>query len=246
MADTYIKLFRKATENDLFNEKPFDRWHAFEWLLLKACRFEKTEVIKGQVVKLETGQLIVSLRKLAETFGWSRGKLERFCTMLESMQMASFDRATYGASVGTIITIENYSKYQDGRATSEATYDTTNSTSDSTTNSTTDRASIKKEKKDKKDKNNIYNSARTRVSHGDGVSKFTKPTLQEVRAYCIERGNDVDPERFINHYEANGWMVGRNKMKDWRAAVRNWEHNRVSKSAEKIQQEGRLDWIDEL
>ena len=238
MADTYIKLFRKATENDLFNEKPFDRWHAFEWMIIKACRFEKTEVIKGQAIKLKTGQLIVSQRKLAETFGWSRGKLERFCTMLESMQMASFDRATYGASVGTVITIENYSRYQDGRATSEATCDTTNST--------TDRASRKKEKKDKKDKKNIYNSARTRVSHGDGVSKFTKPTLQEVRAYCIERGNDVDPERFINHYEANGWMVGRNKMKDWRAAVRNWEHNRVSKSAEKIQQEGRLDWIDEL
>ncbi|MDD6477061.1 MAG: hypothetical protein PUF69_04940 [Eubacteriales bacterium] len=246
MADTYIKLFRKATENDLFNEKPFDRWHAFEWLLLKACRFEKTEVIKGQVVKLETGQLIVSLRKLAETFGWSRGKLERFCTMLESMQMASFDRATYGASVGTIVTIENYSRYQDGRATSEATYDTTDSTSDSTTNRATDSTSIKKEKKDKKDKNNIYNSARTRVSHGDGVSKFTKPTLQEVKAYCIERKNDVDPERFIDFYESNGWMVGKNRMKDWRAAVRNWERNKASKSAEQVQQEGRLDWIDEL
>ena len=241
MADTYIKLFRKATENDLFNEKPFDRWHAFEWLLLKACRFEKTEVIKGQVVKLETGQLIVSQRKLAETFGWSRGKLERFCTMLESMQMASFDRAAYGASVGTIVTIENYSRYQDGRATGEATDETTNSTSDRTTNRTSDRASIKKEKKDKKDKNNIYNSACARV-----VSKFTKPTLQEVKAYCIERKNDVDPERFMNHYESNGWMVGRNKMKDWRAAVRNWERNRASKSAGQVQQEGRLDWIDEL
>ena len=215
---------------------------------MKACRFEKTEVIKGQVVKLETGQLIVSLRKLAETFGWSRGKLERFCTMLESMQMASFDRATYGASVGTIVTIENYSRYQDGRATSEATYETTNSTSDRTTNSTTDRASIKKEKKDKKDKNNIYNSARTRVSHGDGVSikKFIPPEVHEVRAYCMERGNDVDPERFIDFYEAKGWMVGKNKMKDWRAAVRNWERNRASKSAGQVQQEGRLDWIDEL
>ena len=246
MADTYIKLFRKATENDLFNEKPFDRWHAFEWLLLKACRFEKTEVIKGQVVKLETGQLIVSQRKLAETFGWSRGKLERFCTMLESMQMASFDRAAYGASVGTIVTIENYSRYQDGRATGEATDETTDRASDSTTDRTSDRASIKKEKKDKKDKNNIYNSACARVSHGDGVSKFTKPTLQEVKAYCLERKNDVDPERFVDFYESNGWMVGKNKMKDWRAAVRNWERNGASKSAAQTTQQGRLDWIDDI
>ena len=110
---------------------------------------------------------------------------------------------------------------------------------------TDDKRTLYKEyKKTRIQENN--NSARTRVSHGDGVSKFVKPTLQEVKAYCIERGNDVDPERFMNHYEANGWMVGRNKMKDWRAAVRNWERNRASKSAGQVQQEGRLDWIDEL
>ena len=62
----------------------------------------------------------------------------------------------------------------------------------------------------------------------------------------MERGNDVDPERFVDFYEAKGWMVGKNKMKDWRAAVRNWERNKASKSAEQVQQEGRLDWIDEL
>ena len=53
MVETYIKLFRKVVENDLFNEKPFDRWHAFEWLMVKACRFEKTEVIKGQAIHME-------------------------------------------------------------------------------------------------------------------------------------------------------------------------------------------------
>ena len=52
---------------------------------------------------------------------------------------------------------------------------------------------------------------------------FKPPTLQEVKAYCIERKNNVDPERFIDFYESKGWMVGKNKMKDWKAAVRNWE-----------------------
>lgn len=55
------------------------------------------------------------------------------------------------------------------------------------------------------------------------ATRFTPPTLSEVQAYCQERGKGVDPERWFNYYTANGWMVGKNKMKDWKAAVRTWE-----------------------
>lgn len=54
---------------------------------------------------------------------------------------------------------------------------------------------------------------------------FKPPTIEEVRAYCLERGNSVDAERWHNHYRANGWMVGKTKMVDWKAAVRTWERN---------------------
>lgn len=53
--------------------------------------------------------------------------------------------------------------------------------------------------------------------------RFTPPTLDEVKAYCRERRNAVDPERFVDFYAAKGWMVGKNRMKDWQAAVRTWE-----------------------
>ena len=53
--------------------------------------------------------------------------------------------------------------------------------------------------------------------------RFTPPTVDEVREYCEERGNRVDPQRFVDYYSSNGWMVGKNKMKDWKAAVRTWE-----------------------
>lgn len=53
--------------------------------------------------------------------------------------------------------------------------------------------------------------------------RFSPPTVDEVRDYCFERGNCVDPQRFVDHYTSNGWMVGKNKMKDWKAAVRTWE-----------------------
>ena len=57
--------------------------------------------------------------------------------------------------------------------------------------------------------------------------RFVKPTVEEVRAYCLERGNSVDPQKFVDYYESNGWRVGKNPMKDWRAAVRTWERNQT-------------------
>ena len=57
---------------------------------------------------------------------------------------------------------------------------------------------------------------------------FIKPTLDEVQTYCRERGKGIDPEAWIAYYEANGWRVGRNPMKDWRAAVRTWERRRAA------------------
>lgn len=54
-------------------------------------------------------------------------------------------------------------------------------------------------------------------------SRFVPPTAEEVRAYCQERGNGIDPILFVDFYEARGWSAGRGKMKDWKAAVRTWE-----------------------
>lgn len=54
---------------------------------------------------------------------------------------------------------------------------------------------------------------------------FHKPTLMELRAYCSEQHYSVNPEAFFDYYESNGWKVGRSPMKDWKAALRNWERN---------------------
>lgn len=65
--------------------------------------------------------------------------------------------------------------------------------------------------------------------------RFTKPTLEEVRAYCQERKNGVNPEKFVDYYDSNGWKVGKNPMKDWKAAVRTWEKNRFDKQGDTAQ-----------
>lgn len=55
--------------------------------------------------------------------------------------------------------------------------------------------------------------------------RFKKPTLEEVTTYCTERKNTVNPQLFLDHYNSNGWRVGKTKMVDWEAAIRTWEKN---------------------
>lgn len=55
--------------------------------------------------------------------------------------------------------------------------------------------------------------------------KFVKPNIEEVKAYIKEQGFSVDADRFYDYYESNGWRVGKSSMKDWKAALRNWERN---------------------
>lgn len=68
---------------------------------------------------------------------------------------------------------------------------------------------------------------------GAKTTRFKPPTVEEVTAYCTERQNNVDPQKFVDYYTANGWQVGRNKMKDWKAAVRTWERNGFSNGNQK-------------
>lgn len=75
---------------------------------------------------------------------------------------------------------------------------------------------------------------------------FVKPTVEEVRAYCKERKNKVDPEQWVNHYEAKGWVVGKAPMKDWKAAVRTWEKNGINQSPNgNGKSEAVIDWMED-
>lgn len=68
--------------------------------------------------------------------------------------------------------------------------------------------------------------------------RFAPPSVEEVKAYCEERGNSVDPESFVDFYESKGWKVGSNPMKDWKAAVRTWEKREQSSP----KQSNGIDW----
>lgn len=59
-------------------------------------------------------------------------------------------------------------------------------------------------------------------------TRFVPPSVSDVAAYCLERRNGIDAQNFVDFYSSKGWMIGKNKMKDWRAAVRIWERSRSS------------------
>ena len=66
---------------------------------------------------------------------------------------------------------------------------------------------------------------------GAASGGFQTPTLSEVRDYCNERQNSVDPEEFLDFYTSKGWLIGKTPMKDWKACIRTWEKNQKNKAA---------------
>jgi hypothetical protein len=64
-----------------------------------------------------------------------------------------------------------------------------------------------------------------------------KPSVEEIKDYCLERNNGIDAEQFFDFYESKGWLVGKNKMKCWKAAVRTWEKRKQKTTTSKIDQQ---------
>ena len=81
--------------------------------------------------------------------------------------------------------------------------------------------------KDKEIEKEIHSSAKSTTTKR---KRFEKPTLSQITQYCLERNNNVNAEQFYDYYESNGWKVGKNAMKDWKAAVRTWERSEYRKS----------------
>lgn len=84
------------------------------------------------------------------------------------------------------------------------------------------------------DKDSIsINGATYETPESEKTRRFIIPTVEEIKAYCEERGNNVDAQKFYDYYTSNGWQVGRNKMKDWKAAIRTWERTETEKPKRK-------------
>lgn len=197
----WAKIYRSLSDHWLWEDKPFSKGQAWIDLLLLVNHSEKKTMIDGRLETVSVGQTITSTRKLCDRWGWSNTKVRNFLKMLENESMI----IVKSDSKKTVINIVNYSVYQDSD-NKKATVKRQSSDSETAVKHTN-----KNEKNEKNEKNNI--------------KRFTPPTYEQVSSYCLERNNNVDAHRFVDHYEANGWMRGKTKMKDWKAAVRFWERS---------------------
>lgn len=197
----WAKIYRSLSGHWLWEDKPFSKGQAWIDLLLLVNHSEKKTMIDGRLETVSVGQTITSTRKLCDRWGWSNTKVRNFLKMLENESMI----IVKSDSKKTVINIVNYSVYQDSD-NKKATVKRQSSDSETAVKHTN-----KNEKNEKNEKNNIR--------------RFTPPTYEQVSSYCLERNNNVDAHRFVDHYEANGWMRGKTKMKDWKAAVRFWERS---------------------
>jgi hypothetical protein len=176
-------------------------------------------MVRGIPIEIDRGQIGWSEETLAERWKWSRGKVRRYLDFLEKTGQQIVQQKS---RVKSLISIVNYDRYQFN--------DTTNDTTDSTTNG---HQTVQQTDTNKNDKN-VKNDKKV----------FIRPSIEEIEAYCLERGNAVLPEKWLSHYESNGWMVGKNKMKDWKAAVRTWEKPKEPKrkqTSEEIAAQKRLE-----
>ena len=206
----WISLHRKLQECDIWlDDEPFDRRSAWIDLLLSANHEDHSMIFDGHRIIVKRGQLITSVRKLSARWHWGKDKTLAYLRLLEELQMIE----RYADSRKTLVTIVNYDIYQDEDISNRQSADSKQTVSRHTpaTNNNDNN------------ENNINKNNRA----------FVKPTVDEVRAYCLERNNGIDAETFISFYESKGWMIGKNKMKDWKAAVRTWERSRKPEKQDK-------------
>ena len=208
----YILLAKIVQNSAIWRDDPHVL-KLFLYLIMKARYVDEPKKYPG--FELRRGEVLTSLSQIADdneyfkhtVKKWSRAKVSRMLDKLQEQGYIESLSDTYG----THIKISNYDTYQTpGLYVSD---------SDETLvkqlcNSSETVVNIsKKDNKDKNDKN---------------VKKqrnIIPPKIEWIQKYCKERSNNVDPEKFFNHYESNGWKVGKNRMKDWQASVRTWEGN---------------------
>jgi hypothetical protein len=205
MKSNFVKIPQCVFSSDIWKERRI---------------FSKFEALADmyQSADFKSRELTASFRSLADRWGWCIGKVQWFISTL---------------SRGGYITVRT-----DGKITkiivSDTPTDTPNDTPNDTPTDTISRAykndnilsclnndsSLRSESKDKENISSLRSEIKKRENN------FVKPTIEEIAEYCREKGYNIDAETFWNFYEAKGWMIGKNKMKNWRAACATWVKKR--------------------
>ncbi len=186
----WIRLDRAIQDNFLWQEP--EALKLWLYLLMAASLTDKATAFNGQMLNIKRGQLVFGLNAASARLNISIRRLRKYLNWFETDDM--IDKQT--TNKFSIISITNYSQYQDaGKQQSIKSQATAKQTS-------------------------------TTIQVTSNKEQSIPPTVDEVRAYCESRSNGIDPEMFIAFYEARGWKIGKDRMKSWKACVVTWEKRR--------------------
>jgi len=197
--------------------------------LLLAANFEEGR-FEGRVIK--RGQLVTSLPSLSTGTGLSIQQVRTALSHLVSTGEIT-DSVT---NRYRIITIVKYSEFQDATGKSTGKQQTDNRQLTDNQQTTNRQITDNQQQYNNNNKNN--KETKEQGNKGTSVvsaSHFTPPTADQVREYCQEQGIEIDPEYFVDYYEARGWVLSTGtKMKNWKATVRNWGRREKERPAKVI------------
>jgi hypothetical protein len=153
-------------------------------------------MIKGKLYDIKRGQSILSLESWGKRWNWDKSKVRRFMNALQSDSMIVLE----SDNITTRLTVCKYETYQSERNANETPVKRKRNANEHQTTPIKEREELKNEEQKEENK------------------RFIKPTIEDIK----KEFPNFNAEHFYNYYESNGWMVGRNKMKDWKSTVKNW------------------------
>ena len=203
--DGCVLIARRILESDIWISKP--AWWLKVWIYI-LCHVNHSDVRRYQkgsnLFNLKTIWNVCNLKEDGVKNYKSVGHLIKWLKCVTQI-------TTTKVPQGIIISVVNYDSYQN-----LSSYKGANKKPSSSATSVPDVCQTR---------DTLYNK-NERMKECNIVTKFKPPTIEEVKRYCLESKNSIDPGRFIDFYTANGWVQGKGKpIKDWKACVRLWERN---------------------
>jgi len=237
--NSWIKLSRKMRNSPMYTDS--QAVHLWVHLLLSANHCDNKFLHGETMVSLKAGQLLTGRKALSKKTGINESKIQRLLKLFEIEQQ--IEQQTY--SKYRIISITNYSQYQNSEQLNEQQLNSRRTATEQQLNTNNNSNNSKNE-------NNSNNGAKAPTN-----KLFKPPDINQINQYLQERNaQHVNGQEFIDHHEARGWVLSnRQKMKDWKAAIRTWitnhgkfnkgnNHAKPKTAVERVEQATRRPIID--
>lgn len=196
----WITIHRKIKDSAIYRDS--QAVHLWVHLLLSANHKENKILVGNKIIEIKRGQILTGRKSLSAATGINEHKIDRLLKLFETCEQVK--QQTF--SKYRIVSIVNYDSHQ----SSEQQVSSISAASEQQVSTNNNVNNVNNENKNQK------------------IKRFNPPTEKEASDYILEKGYSVDGEYFISFYESKGWMVGRNKMKSWKAAITGW-HKRNEK-----------------